>query len=222
MRLSSLAVAVLTLAISHNAAATLINGGFEDPDLGSAATFALLAPASVPGWNTTDTRIEIWANGFGGVTSFEGTQHAEINAFINGTLFQDVAGIGSGSLIGFEFAHRARSGTDVMRLTITDLGPGGSLGGGDDTTLFTDLFSADTSAWVFHSSGAGDVLAAVGNTVRFAYTAVSTGSGSPSVGNFLDAADFGVGVGGTVPEPTSLLLLGLGLAGLGFARKRLH
>ncbi|GBF85630.1 PEP-CTERM sorting domain-containing protein [Aphanothece sacrum] len=44
----------------------------------------------------------------------------------------------------------------------------------------------------------------LGNNIRFAYSAVSTGSGNRSVGNFLDAADFGVGVG-IVPEPLTML-----------------
>lgn len=212
--------AILALALSQNATAMLINGGFETPDLGSGSTFDLLNPATVPGWSTTDSAIEIWANGFLGVTSFEGTQHAEINAFINGTLFQEVSGITAGSSIGYEFAHRARVGTDVMRLTITDLGIDGLLGGGNDTELFSSLFSADTSAWVFNS---GSGLTALGNTMRFAYTAVSTGSGSSSVGNFLDAANFGVGVGnGQVPEPSIIALFALGFLGLGFARRRQH
>ena len=52
----------------------------------------------------------------------------------------------------------------------------------------------------------------------------STGSGNPSVGNFLDAADFGVGVGPSVknvPEPASTLgLLAIGALGATSAFKR--
>lgn len=203
---------------TSEAQAGLINGGFEQPDL---ATSSGLPPANVPGWKTTDTAIEIWVNGFNGVPAAQGKQFVEINARINGTLFQDVSGITAGAQVGFTFLHRARVGTDVMALTITDLGIDNLLGGGNDTVLFTKQYSATTSAWVQNTNAGEAPIIALGNNIRFAYSAISTGSGFISVGNFLDAADFGVGVGAKVPEPSSVLGLGLvTLVGLGTSFKR--
>jgi hypothetical protein len=217
---------------TSEAQAALINGGFESPDLGTSPISQGVPRANVPGWQTTDSLIEIWVNGFRGVPAYQGKQFAEINAFIDGTLFQDVSGIAAGSQVGFTFAHRARVGTDVMALTITDLGSDNLLGGGNDTVLFTKRYSATTSAWVQNTNAGQAPIIALGNNVRFAYSAISTGSGSISVGNFLDAADFGVGVGVTVPEPSTGVgvtvpepstILGLGLVtlvGFGTSFKR--
>jgi hypothetical protein len=204
VRLIVLAATVLS---SQSAQAGLINGSFEVPHFtGTAANF----PGAIPGWQTTDSAFEIWSNGFNGVTSYDGTQHAELNAFINGTLFQDAPGIALGTLVGYQFAHRGRAGLDTMRLTITDLGsdnlPGGT-GLAADTVLFTSLYADNNTAWGFYT---GSGIIALGNTIRFAYTAVSEASGDPSVGNFLDDADFGVGVG--TPEPASIVLLGISIA----------
>jgi len=215
-------------AIAEPASAfSLVNGGFEAPNVASGQSNVLDANA-VPGWDTTDTYnpssypngpIEIW-NGTqpqvnGGPVAYEGSQYAEINAYQDAALYQQVTGISAGSLIGYEFAHRARVGTDVMRLTITDLGINGYFGGGDDTVLYTNTYTDTTAAWGFYS--AGNVASALGNTIRFSYGAVSTGSGDPSIGNFLDAAAFGVGVG-TVPVPGPLPILGVGV-GFGFCRR---
>lgn len=204
---------------ASKAQAALINGGFETPDIGSSATVSQQNPANVPGWQSTDRSIEIWANGFRGVTSYEGTQHAEINAFINGTLFQEVSGIAAGQQVGFEFAHRARVGTDVMNLAITDLGLDNVFGTPDDTVLFTQNYSATTVAWVFNTNAGEAPIITLGNNIRFAYSAVSTGSGNSSVGNFLDAADFGVNAG-VVPEPLTILGAATAIAfGASFKRK---
>ena len=217
------AIALISIATSTSEAqAGLINGSFELPDLGTNPVYQFLPSAQVPGWQTTDSAIEIWTNGYSGVFADKGKQFAEINANINGTLFQEVSGIAAGSELGFTFLHRARQGTDVMALTITDLGLDNLFGSADDTVLFTKQYSATTSAWV-HNTNAGEApIIALGNSIRFAYSAISTGSGSPSIGNFLDAADFGVGVGATtVPEPSTLLGLGLvTVVGLGTSFKR--
>ncbi|MEE4121021.1 MAG: hypothetical protein V2I65_18640, partial [Paracoccaceae bacterium] len=127
-------LAALTAALPGQAA-TVANGGFEAPDLGDDARFRFRSAESVPGWRSSAGDIEIWANGFSRVTSYEGTQHVELNARRAGTLFQDVAGIAAGSTLRFGFAHRARRGVDVMRFTMTDLGRDGDAGGGDDTVL---------------------------------------------------------------------------------------
>lgn len=211
---------VFATTLSGAVQAGLINGSFEDPVF-SLGVASVDFPATIPGWQTTDQSFEIWSDGFTGVTSFDGNQHAELNAFINGTLFQDVTSIGAGAQVGFEFAHRGRAGTDTMRLTITDLGVDDLAGGGNDTVLFTDIFSTGNTAWVFYDSASEAPILALGNTLRFAYIAV-TSVGGLSFGNFLDAADFGAGVGGVpgVPEPATWLLLGAGLSGLGFTRRR--
>jgi hypothetical protein len=214
------AVMAATMVTSAGQAATVANGGFETPDLGDDARFVFRSADSVPGWSSSARDIEIWANGFNGVTSHEGTQHVELNARRAATLFQDIAGIAAGSTLNFGFAHRARRGTDVLRFSMVDLGRDGRLGGGDDTTLFASPFSATTAGWVVNTSSAFAPVPAVGGTVRLSFEAVSTGSGRASVGNFLDAVTLSAEAPPAVPAPAGLPLLAVGLAGLALVRRR--
>ncbi|GEM_PF-1911015 len=184
------------LTVSQSAQAGMVNGGFELPSFAPIPNYHQIAQATVPGWHTTasDGLIEIWNNGFGGFASYEGTQHAEINATQMGTLYQDVPGIPAGVLVGFQFAHRGRYPVaDVMQFTLTDLGPDNLPGGGDDTVLYTQTVSDSNSAWKFYT---GTGIVTLGHTVRFTFASVSSGGGVPAGGNFIDAADFGFGVGG--------------------------
>ncbi len=212
MKTSSLKAFILSMGLllvsgvgftpTAQAAITLVNGGFETPAFGPGANSY---PVTIPGWKTTDSSFEIWGTGFLGVPSYEGTQFAELNAFIAGTLYQDLVGIGSGTPLGFEMAHRGRAGLDVMNLTISDLGadnlPGGS-GANLDTILFTKNYTDGKAAWGFYDSSGEAPIVALGNTTRYAFKAVSA-AGGISVGNFLDAVAFGEGV--VVPEPGTML-----------------
>lgn len=196
-----------------------INGGFESPSFGPNTNSY---PVTIPGWHTNDSSFEIWGSGFLGVSAFEGVQFAELNAFIAGTLYQDINGIGAGSRVGFQFAHRGRDQVDTMRFTLTDLGADGVLGGEDDTILYSGVYSDGTQAWGYYDASGVSAIYALGNTVRFSYTAVEFSSGS--VGNFLDAADFGVGVGGvpaSAPDAGSTLsLVGISLGLMAWASRR--
>ncbi|CAK8716793.1 PEP-CTERM protein-sorting domain-containing protein [Candidatus Electrothrix aarhusensis] len=210
---------ITMLSNNNNAQATFINGSFEDPAYSDTNWHT---PESIPGWQTTDNNFEIWSNSFNGVTSYEGNQHAELNAYIDGTLFQDTDTIAAGMQLGFEFAHRGRAGMDTLLLTITDLGNDNVYGGSDDTKLFSKQYSTGNDAWVLYTNEGDAEILASGNKIRFAYTAVESSGGNNSYGNFLDTVNFGVGVGhvppqpqtSSVPEPTSLFLIGFGLFGL--------
>jgi PEP-CTERM motif len=225
----AIAAAVLALGLASTAQASFVNGSFESPLGGGAEltsdwvnrNFVITPQANVPGWLTTSPtgQIEIWRQpgpDSTAVPAYNGTRYAELNAYDNAALYQDVSGINAGLLVGWELAHRGRAGIDTMNLTITDLGVNGALGGGDDTVLFTRTFTDPAGAWAVYG---GNGIVALGNTIRFSFGAVSTGSGDITIGNLLDAVDFGTHVR-VVPEPGSLLLVGAALAAAGAASRR--
>jgi hypothetical protein len=201
---------VIALAIAEAKAVGLINGGFEDPVIGIPN---VTIHATIPGWQTTDPMgFEIWSNGANGIPPYDGNQFLEITTtgFSPVTLFQDVAGVGLGSLVGFEFAHRAREVVDTMNLTITDLGIDDVAGGGNDIVLFTKNYADGTAAWGFYTSASELPILALGNTMRFAYSSVATGLNHD--GNWLDATSISA-VNPLIPEPASAMLLLIGAAG---------
>lgn len=154
------------------------NFGFETPNYTGGPSVYQAPEALVDFWSTTDTSIEIWQSGFNGVASHTGDQHAELNANIAGTLTQEVPGVASRAEVKVFWAHRARSGNDTASLAITD-NAGGSTAYGNFTT--------STAAWVVRSTT--HVASPGASSVDVSFTAVSTGSGNISVGNFLDTVE---------------------------------
>ncbi len=157
----------------------LINGSFEQPVI-PGTNVGYFDETLVPGWETTstDNTIEMWANGFNGVTSYSGTQHAEINYTQFSALYQDVPTT-PGDILVWHCAHRGRLGVDVMEVRIGD--PNGPL-------IPQGQYTTGNTAWAVYS---GTYIVPAGQTTsRFAFQAVSSAGGNPAAGNFLDDVAF--------------------------------
>ncbi|MFN8300029.1 MAG: gliding motility-associated C-terminal domain-containing protein [Chitinophagales bacterium] len=156
----------------------IVNGSFEQPVI-SGTNVMYVDETLVPGWETTstDNTIELWGNNFNGVPAYAGTQHAEINYTQMSALYQDVATT-PGDVLVWYFAHRGRDGVDVMELRI----------GAPGNTQQQGQFSTGNTAWALYS---GVYIVPAGQTLtRFEFQAISTASGSPAAGNFIDDVAF--------------------------------
>ncbi|MGL5078413.1 MAG: GEVED domain-containing protein, partial [Waterburya sp.] len=175
----------------------MTNGSFESPALTTtpptpfqvfeAGKIAAYNETDVLGWlSSADSYIELWRTGnFLGVPAYEGEQFAEINAYVNGSLYQDVTTT-PGAVMTWQFAHRGREGMDTMNLKI---GSPGATFAQINPTNGTTSFQTGNTAWVVYQ---GTYNVPLGQTTtRFEYQAVATATGDQGVGNFIDAVRFG-------------------------------
>jgi hypothetical protein len=101
----------------------------------------------------------------------------------------------------WELLHRGREGDDSMRVLIGDATTA-DVGSDDGWDFISADLTDGTAGWGGHS----DVYVVPdGQTcTRFAFRAVSTASGSASIGNLLDAVSFSIPVPPTpTPDPTA-------------------
>jgi gliding motility-associated-like protein/uncharacterized repeat protein (TIGR01451 family) len=163
---------------------SITNESFEDPSVNN---YSILDESNVPGWFTTatDSRIEIWESGFNGVNSYDGNQHAELNASRSGALYQNLC-LTPGTVMNWSLRHRGRDGIDEMQLRI---------GADIASATVQQTMSSGNTAWVLYS-GTYTVPVGQTNTV-FMFEAVSTASGSNSSGNFIDDINITIAVAET-------------------------
>ncbi|MCY8272619.1 isopeptide-forming domain-containing fimbrial protein, partial [Bacillus sonorensis] len=170
----------------------LINGSFEQgPAKGSAGAPYFFLESEVPGWKTTDNAsptgqkvIEIWNHRQdypAGVKNYpappDGNRWAELNAYENGMLYQDVKTT-PGQTIYWRLSHMGRGGVDTMQLRI-----GAATANPYDTVVQRKMSDGNTKWGTY--TGAYTVPAGQ-TTTRFGFEAVSVASGSIGAGNFLD------------------------------------
>lgn len=211
--LTLLAIGTATVAFGATPkaeAASLINGGFEDPVVPSDVKWTLFDEGLVPGWEAAggDTLIEIHSNRLLHSGALDTNQYAELNGASTATLYQDVVTT-AGSTMHWRFFHRGRNGVDTMRLSLIDLD--------SNATLFSQLYSTDRTDWVEYT---GTTVAAGSNT-RWVFESVSVAGGTWAMGNFIDEVYFSetpIPGSKSVPEPSAMV--GLTLLGAGFLAKK--
>ena len=191
-------LAVLLSPLAANAD-LIVNGGFEDPDIptGSFAIFGI----GITGWYVTSgSGIEIQDNIAG--SPFEGDQLVELDSFSNSGMAQDV-GTSSSALYELIFAFSARPNIPETSNGIDIFWDGSLL----DSITASGLGLSDTSWTVFSY-----LVTATTDLSVLEFRATGT---SDSLGGYLDGVSLVA-----VPEPGTLALLGIGLAGLGLTRRR--
>ena len=105
--------------------------------------------------------------------SQDGDYHAELNGPTPAQLFQEFS-VSPGETIEYSIWHRGRHGVDEADILI---GPPGM-------QTVQQTISTDNTAWVQYT-GTYIVPAGV-STVRIGFESVSTATGGPTAGNFLD------------------------------------
>ena len=150
----------------------IVNASFETPSIASG--FSQPNVNNIPGWSTDGACncVELWADRYNGVGSFEGAQFLELNARATSNLFQPVTVPADAFTVTYSFAHRGRNATDSMEVFIGENAASAQLVG---------TFETSNEAWQVYE---GAIFKPAGVTTLYVEFN-SLGGGSK--GNFIDA-----------------------------------
>ena len=219
-------VAVVGWGQSADAAVVdlVVNGEFNDPFC--AGPWCAINPGDVPGWNTTDSAIEFWPQGFlssptVGTDGLSTGQHLEINTHASRTIItQEIfvpLDIDTGVEAQFSFDAWSRNGGTGLS----------SVNGSESGELIsTTAIALNGSVWTENSETFSLIA---GETVTLSFQTVTGNSWktphidqvSLLISTLPEVVTFELPVpANDLPEPATLALFGFGLAGLGAASRR--
>jgi hypothetical protein len=179
----------------------VINGGFEDPNLGSGWTVF----GSIPGWTTIaghsiEIQHSLW-------TPFEGSQYVELDSYGNSMMLALGLAPLSGEKYQLSFAYSPRPGVGAASNPVDVFWQGGLL-----ASITADGIHLSNTEWTVYTFD----LISNGSPNPLAFA--SSGN-NDSLGGFLDGVSL-TGPTRAVPEPATLTLLGAGLLGLAYRHRR--
>jgi hypothetical protein len=158
------------------------NGSFDSPTVTTGTAFVPVVNCWAP--LASDVFFEVWGSGYGGVNSYDGSQHLELNANQPLSIFQDFT-VAAGVNLSVSFAHRGRQGIDTIDV---------SIGYGVPIT-YTSLgrFGDGALAWATYTV---NYMTTGSGNHRVKFKPVYWSGGNQTMGNFLD--------GVTVKAPAQL------------------
>ena len=153
-----------------------VNASFENLAIGL-NKYKIVSADLIDGWSTTasDNKIEVWGDGFLGVSAADGDYFIELNANQVASLYQEIETT-PGTTLTWSISHRGRTGEDVATMSVGD--------------VVLETMTDGNTEWGTYT---GTYVVPEGQTTTtFSLNSVSSASGSKSVGNFID--DFSVTV----------------------------
>jgi len=215
-------VALFTIAMmmfaatQESAALTLLNGSFETPVTESPDFTTVNNTETAGGWTASNQTFHIAEPAVFGssVAPVDGTQYLQLNGLGGGRAFQDLGA--TDAVVDITLSANFYERSDHSGATYTF----GLYSDNTGTTALAESSgSPGTTSWVNDSITALSVP--LGTNVWVFITAVGTAVGTGAGGTQLFwVDDVELGVTATIPEPSSMLLVGLGVLGLGVVRRR--